>query len=135
MIKFKSKKSNTIFRSILFVFALFSSCSPNCNEEIKKESQKTVFQLIKELNSISSREDLIKKKIILKKYFDKLAVLMIEADKLAGSTNKDDDDFSSFSDELKSEMIRIYEIDGGQELIENYQKNALRMLTEKNVTQ
>jgi hypothetical protein len=71
---------------------------------------------------------------MLKNRFDQLASLMIEAERFGELNVKEDEEFWSYSDELKKEMIRIYEIDGGQVLIESYQKNALRRLSDKNIS-
>jgi hypothetical protein len=118
---------------VLLVITL-TSCSPTSNEEIKKESQKTAMLLIEELKEIKTRDDIVKKRMMLKKRFDQLASLMIEAERFGELNVKEDEEFWSYSDELKKEMIRIYEIDGGQVLIESYQKNALRRLSDKNIS-
>jgi hypothetical protein len=118
---------------IAFLVTLFS-CTPSTHEDMKKEGQKIISQIILELHSITTREELVKKRNVLKKNFDRLALLIIESEKINNNIYKDDEDFNLYSDELKNQMIRIYEIDGGQELIESYQKNALRLLAEKNIS-
>ena len=104
---------------ILLLLITISSCNPNSTEEVKRESQKTVLLLIEDLKEIKTRDDIVKKRMILKKRFDQLAFLMIEAQRINESSVKEDEDFWSYSDVLKTEMIRIYGIDGGQALIES----------------
>lgn len=123
----------------LFVYTLLTvltvslqSCSPNTQEECIRECSTTISLLIAELKEVNSREDLLKKKGVLRKYFDQIAHMMVLA-KTTEDEGLNDAGPPSWNQELLIEMMRIYEIDGAKELMENYQKNALRSLAEKNI--
>jgi hypothetical protein len=118
--------------NILFLL-LFCSCNPSTQDDIKKESQKITSNLLNDLKTIKNKEELYKKRIVLKKRFDELAKLMVEADKITQNEDLEDEENSYLNENLKIELLKIYNLDGGQEIIEQCQKNALRLLAEKNV--
>ena len=103
-------------------------CSPNSLDDYQKEGQAICRILCKELTAAQTREDLLKAEPILKKKFDELVELMMEA-KLYQIKHHDEtvlDDQNPFSEELLYELTRIYsQIEGGREIIERAQKEAL----------
>lgn len=114
----------------LIILSLLTSCSSSSLQDLQKESQKTIQTLTQDLKSIHNREDLLKKRAILRKHFDHIAELMIEADRLNGEIEDEGEDDSC---DLLNEMVRIYKLDGAKELMENYQKDARRALAKKGI--
>ncbi len=90
----------------------------------QKKNIKTLKELLFQLENIHTINELLDREIILQKQFDKLVDLMIEAKKfqLDGINN------DALSNSLQKNLQRLYEIDGGQEIIEHLQCNALQRL-------
>ncbi|MGL4347935.1 MAG: hypothetical protein ACRCSV_00540 [Chlamydiales bacterium] len=64
------------------------------------------------------------RELILQRQFEKLVDLIIEAKKL----QIDKTDNEELSNSLQKSMERIYQIDGGQEIMEHLQCSALQRL-------
>ncbi|HSX03631.1 MAG TPA: hypothetical protein VLG76_02765 [Rhabdochlamydiaceae bacterium] len=108
---------------------LIYGCSPDSLDNYQKEGQLFCRHLAKDLKKIHTREELVKSELLIKKKFDELVELIIDARQyqmkhpdeyvVAGEENP-------FSDELLFELKRIYgNIEGGREIIERAQKEAL----------
>ncbi len=115
---------------ILFFSLLFlCSCSPSSLDDYQKEGQLFCRHLAKELANIHTREDLLKNELVIKKKFDELVELIIEARQYQ---IKHPEDYlavaeeNPFSEELLFELKRIYsQIESGREIMERAQKEAL----------
>lgn len=81
-------------------------------------------ELLLQLENIHTANELLDREIILQKQFEKLADLIIEARKL----QVDNIDNEELSNSLQKSLQRIYEIDGGQEIVEHLQSSALQRL-------
>ena len=114
---------------LFFCLLVFCSCSPTSLDDYQREGQLLCRHLAKELKNIYTREELLKSELMIKKKFDELVELIIEAREyqvkhpdeyvLAGEENP-------FSEELLFELKRLYtQIEGGREIIERAQKESL----------
>lgn len=105
------------------LIALFFSYSTP-NNYIHKKSTKILKELLFQLEGIHTINELLDKEIILQRQFEKLVDLMIEAKKM----QVDKIDNEELSNSLQKSMQRIYQIDGGQEIIEHLQCSSLQRL-------
>lgn len=118
------------FISLLLVL---TACSPNSIEDFHHEGQTCGRALILDLQKISSREELAFAAPILKKHFETLVDLMIRARAFQESHPEESlalpfASQTTISDELEEELRRIYKIEGGREIIERAQQEALVQL-------
>lgn len=102
-------------------------------EDFRDEGQYQMRQLILSLQKIQSRSELLEAEPFLKIQFDEIVDTMISARKfyeahpsatMVDATSKD----LLLSDELQSELYRIYKLDGGRDVIEQVQEKALEKL-------
>ncbi len=118
----------------VFVWVLLlSACNPNSIEDFRYEGEAKSHALAAELRKIHTREQLLKAAPLLKKRFNSLVDLMIEArafqQKHPEETAGDFDlDQHPASDALREELERIYHLEGGKEAIEQAQREALLRL-------
>lgn len=108
-------------KKIFFCILLILLCSFS---SFQKKSTKILGELLFELENIHTINELLDKEIILQKQFDKVVDLLIEAKKFQvdGINNE------TLSNSLQKNLQRLYEIDGGQEIIEYLQYSALQRL-------
>lgn len=106
----------------LSLFVLFCSYSPSFS--VQKKSVKILKELLFQLEKIDTINDLLDRELILQRQFEKLVDLIIEAKNL----QIDPIDNEELSDSLQKSLQRIYEMDGGQEIIEHLQCSALQRL-------
>jgi hypothetical protein len=113
--------------SLLPLF-LMAACSPNSLDDFRHEGESQSRALLLDLKKIESREQLIQSEPKLKRHFEELIALMIEARTFQ---QKHPDDLSSSEgqsrsdQELREELRRIYEMEGGREIVERAQQDAL----------
>ena len=114
---------------LLWMSLLLSSCSPSSLEDFHYEGKVRCRALIEELQTIHNREDLTRALPRLKKHFNELVDLMIDAREFQEKHSDEEamPDFAenSISSLLEQELRRIYAIDGGREIIESAQHEAL----------
>ena len=84
----------------------------------------------RELQKIHNREDLAKSAPLLKLKFDRLVDLMIEARKTQQDHPEEcvfdfDHSIYSSSEAVKEQLKRVYRIEGGKDVIEKAQREAL----------
>lgn len=99
-------------------------CSYSSSNYIQKKSIKILKELLFQLEDIHTINELLDKEIVLQRQFEKLIDLMIEAKKM--QIEKIDNE--ELSNCLQKSMQRIYQIDGGQEIIEHFQCSSLQRL-------
>ncbi len=117
-------------RIVFGVFLLLYSCSPNSSEEFYREGKTRCQVLVASLKKIENREQLLRSEPILKKQFESLVNLMIEAREFQQEHLDNDEGEYLFpersgDDQLEEELRRIYSIEGGREIIERTQQEAL----------
>ncbi len=115
------------------VFVLLCGCSPNSSEEFHREGEARSRALVLVLEKIENREQLLQAAPQLKKHFESLVSLMIEAREFQQKHLDDvavEGVFDEGSDDirLEAELRRIYAIEGGREVIERTQHEALAQL-------
>ncbi len=116
--------------SLLGVMTLLYSCSPHSSEEFQKEGEVLCRSLVEALQTIDSSDQLLTSEATLKKKFESLVSLMIEASRFQ---QKHPDDWSGDSSlesnfisvSLKEQLHRIYLMEGGREVIERAQHESL----------
>lgn len=113
-----------IAQKVLWVIVLVFFCSYSPSLYIQKKSVKILKELLFQLENINTINELLDRELILQRQFEKLADLIIEAKKLQIDTI----DNEELSNALQKSLQRIYEIDGGQEIVEHLQCNALQRL-------
>ncbi len=106
-------------------------CSPNSSKEFQKEGETHCRSLVLDLQKIENREQLLSAEHKLRKQFNYLIDLMIEAREFQQKRFEEEIseepvlEANSFEDELEKQLRRIYAIEGGREVIERAQQEAL----------
>lgn len=115
--------------SKFFLFFLFFliGCSPSTLDEWRMEGISTVRELVKELEAIDTFKDLVAKKKVIKRKYLRLVEIMIEADKYIEDENTTEIN-TFYSDMLRMQYIRLFQIQGCQELLYDIQKESLHKL-------
>ena len=117
---------------LLLLLCLFG-CSPTSLDDFRNQGQSVTRSLIQDLRLIQAREDLAKLEPILKKRFEALVFIMIEAREF--QINNPEAIFSEpsaldmdLNEELKQELERVWKVEGGREMIERAQREAMLRL-------
>ena len=124
-----------IFASIIIIMRVFFlimivlivGCAPSSQAEWSLEGVCKVRDLIEELEKIKDVKDLYFKRHKLKKTYNKLVEIMIAAD----SYEKEDFILGKknfYNDTLRKQYLRIYEMEGGREMLIKIQKESLHKL-------
>ena len=112
---------------ILFIW--LSSCSPQSLEDYQQETRFLMRALIQELQTIEYPEHLSKSEPELRKKFNQLVDLMIQAREYQQERGLDAparvDALLDDNESLKMELRRIYSIERGRECIERASQEAL----------
>lgn len=114
--------------SLILLIGLYG-CSPSSSEDFQREGEALTRTLIKHLEAIETQEDLLRAEPALKKDFEAYVDLISQAreqqlrraDEIVVDASSD----FSVSGELKEAMRRIYAMEGGREIIERAQQEAL----------
>jgi DNA mismatch repair ATPase MutS len=117
-------------KSIAWFIVLLCSCSPNSSEEFQREGKALCRLLVSDLQKIENREQLLVAESTLKKHFEMLIDLMIEAREFQQKKVEDVSQEVAMEENhaqalLEGELRRIYMIEGGREVIERTQQEAL----------
>jgi hypothetical protein len=116
-------------KKIVLLFCVgLSSCSPNGLSDFQCEGEERCRALTEELAQIQDRETLLRTAPSLKKKFNELVTLMIQAREFQEKHPDAESAFSTASSasyKLQQELSRIYSIEGGREVIEGAQQEAL----------
>lgn len=111
-------------QKLFWLLILVFFCSYSSSLYIEKKSIKILKELLFQLDNIHTINELLDRELILQRQFEKLVDLIIEAKKL----QIDKTDNEELSNSLQKSMERIYQIDGGQEIMEHLQCSALQRL-------
>lgn len=115
-------QNGKLIRSWILIFLV--SCGPATVADLRYEGEAQTRKLAADLRTIETKEDLQKAVPRLKKRFNKIADLLVEAREFP----KLDSEPSYASEQLFAELARLYEMPGGRELIESAQTEAIRRL-------
>jgi hypothetical protein len=110
--------------SRFWIFLFLASCGPAALSDLRYEGEAQTKKLAEELRGLESKEDLQKAIPKLRKRFNKIADLLIEAREF----QKEESQPSFASEQLFAELARLYEMPGGRELIESAQLEAVQKL-------
>lgn len=109
----------------------FCSCSSSL-EDFQKEAEGVCRTLVEELQQVETREDLLKSESKLRHLFDELVEVILTARQYQEKHLDEAPALSnSYDERLLEEMMRIYHIEGGREIIERAQREALIRLDGK----
>ncbi len=100
------------------------SCGPASLADLRYEGEAQTQKLADELRAVETREELEKAIPKLKKRFNKIGELLVQA--RAFSAEETEPSFAS--EQLFAELARLYEMPGGRELIESAQREAIHRL-------
>lgn len=103
-------------------------------DEFREEGEGITNSLINELKKIRNRDEMIIEAPRIKKMFDDLANLMVGAHEYRKKhPNSDIPELTSqnhfLCDQLREELTRVYLMEGGREIIEKCQEEALKKLS------
>ena len=124
----------TIFSPIIFfILFLLTSCGSYSLEDFEEEGKGVIRSLVQELKSIHTREQLKASSAKLQRLFDQLVTVIIAAKEFSESHPElDSGTFLAhqheLSDQLRTELNRIYRFEGGRQMIEKCQEKALNRL-------
>lgn len=121
---------------ILMLLLILTSCGSRSLDDFEEEGEGVVRSLVQELQSIHSRDQLLASTGKLKRLFDRLADVMTAAEEYRNSHPElDQSEFirlnHELSDQLRIELNRLYKLEGGCQIIEKCQENALHKLSKK----
>ena len=120
-------------RILFFLFLFLTSCSSDNYDTYQESAFDITHQLSLELKQIRTRDDLLTHQKRLQYLFDKLVDSIIALKqyntKHEGSTPLlDNSKENPYSELLRLELNRVIYMEGGQEIIEKAQENALNKL-------
>jgi hypothetical protein len=129
-----SKRLLTVLAPLFFALTLLcQSCLTHSIEDYREDGEGIVRALIHELQQIHSRDELVSASTKIKRLFLDLVNVIIAAQEYR--EHHPSSEFPELSkenhlssDQLRSELNRIYRLEGGRELIEKYQEPALHRL-------
>ncbi len=115
---------------LLLLLFVSASCGMRTIDDCRKEAEGVSRALLHVLEKIECRDDLLVHQAKLKKYFTKLAEVMIRAEEIRreGKTGVLYQGDPTLGERLRSELARVYNIAGGRELVEASQQEALLRL-------
>lgn len=119
--------------STFLVTLLLTGCGPRSQEDFREEGEGLTRSLIQELQAIHTREQLLMASSRLQRLFDQLVNSMIAAEEFhALHPEQDKGELTQrnhdLSDQLRLELNRLYRLEGGRQMIEKCQENALHRL-------
>jgi hypothetical protein len=117
-----------VYLKIFFSLLCTAGCSPGSIEDFHWEGESQCRALVDELQAIHDRDELLRAVPKIKKSFEDLVALMIRAREF--QEEHPDESLpliseNSFSNKLQQELRRIYTLEGGREIMEGAQQEAL----------
>lgn len=112
---------------VLGGLVFLSGCAPASLEDLRCQTEAEMRGLTEELRKVESKEDLYQASKKLKKYFYRIANLLVEARQF----NSSEPEYSSAGEALFIEFARIYEMPGGKDAMESIQVESLRFLQKR----
>lgn len=112
---------------LLCALCFLTACAPSNLSDLRWEAEGEMKKLTAELKKIESTEDVQKSSKKLKKHFNRIADLLLEARNFP--LNQDEfPEALPAGEELFAELARIYEIPGARASVEAAQNEAVRRL-------
>lgn len=115
---------------LLVVSLTVFSCSSPSPDDYREEGQGIVRSLVHDLQKVRTRQDLIAAVPKLQMQFERLVDVIIAAEQHCDSKGAASEAFGDhlLSDELRTELLRVYQLPEGCELIEKCQEGAFTRL-------
>lgn len=117
---------------LIILICLISACSSSSLEDYREEGEGITRSIIKEIQVIQSREELIAKTPRLRKLFHKLVEVIMAAqefrDKHPGDVFTLSNEDRHLNDVLRAELIRLFSIEGARDIFEKIQQDSLYRL-------
>lgn len=124
---FKSRLSRYLF--ILCCGLLAIGCSSHSLEDCREEGEAITRTLIYEFSQIHNREDLLKASAKIKRLFNDLVSIIVAAHAAQHQEVIELTPYNHLlSDQLRTEINRVYRIEGAREVVEKFQEEALHRL-------
>ncbi|PWU16115.1 MAG: hypothetical protein C5B45_01190 [Chlamydiae bacterium] len=116
-------------KKLFIIFLILLGCNPSSYEDFQLEGDAHCRKMLNTLKGIQDRQQLLQAQPILRQHFENLVDLMIAARKFQQDSLEAKEFYPSFySIALKEELKRLYEIEGGREIVERAQKQAFLRL-------
>ncbi|HEV3270344.1 MAG TPA: hypothetical protein VGZ69_06855 [Candidatus Rhabdochlamydia sp.] len=116
-------------KKFFLAFFILLGCNPSSYEDFQLEGNAHCRRMLNTLKCIQDRQQLVQAQPILRQHFEDLVDLMIAARKFQQGGLDPKELYPSFySIALKEELKRLYEIEGGREIVEKAQKQAFLRL-------
>lgn len=116
----------------IFIISLLCGCNIHSLDDFRHEAEGVCRALVEEFQRVETREDLLKSEAKLRRLFDELADLIITAQRYQKNHLDEAPLLSnSYEEPLLEEMLRIYRIEGGREIVERAQRESLIRLDSK----
>ena len=118
-------------KKIFILVVLLYGCSPSSLEDYHWEGENIAKAILYSLEKVESTHDLAHEGVRLKKEFARLTRLIIAASKYQSKHPSEEiRELIGFevSEKLKKEFIRIYQIEGCQQVMEELQRESLHRL-------
>lgn len=111
---------------LIFLFVM-SSCAPNSLKEFRKEAEVCCRELTNMLSHAENHEQLLRMEPQLKKQFESLVQLMIAMHQFQQKNLEEDVALfeNAESSALQEQLRRVYRMEGGRDIIERAQHEAL----------
>ncbi len=118
---------------LLCLLFLCVSCGARSQEDFQQEGQRIAKELANELQRIRTRDELVAAAPSLTRRFDELVDVMIAARQYQQQHAWEEvpelsSDGVQLNVRLQIELQRVFNLDGGRELIEKYQEASLNRL-------
>lgn len=128
---FESRLPRFFLRNVFLLFLLIlSSCGHRSLEEFKEEGDGITTSLIKELKKVRNRDELLIAAPRIQKIYSQMADLMIAAEqyKKRHPNAEPAEPNHRLNELLRDELNRLYALEGGKEVLEEAQQQALLKL-------
>ena len=108
---------------LILAGTLLGACQSGSYAKFKEKGNSKSKSLIDELKMVRTKDQLIERRHFLRRYFDDLADLNDQAKTYALNHPSEplpllDSESKELSDLLKAELLRVYRLDGGREIID-----------------
>ncbi|MBB65059.1 MAG: hypothetical protein CMO81_08340 [Waddliaceae bacterium] len=115
---------------ILFISlsVFLHSCGPRSLEDCRDQAERVSRNLLYDLEKIETKDDLTRAIPKLRGHYTQLADLLIDAHSLKEGEITVYSPSHSLNEDLRKELVRVYSIDGGRELMEKAQREGLHRL-------
>lgn len=119
--------------ALVCLMVFVAGCSPGSLKDFRHEGESVCRDIIDDLQRVETHDDIAKLEPALKRHFEKLVSIIIQArefqikypeEALAFQGQQE----AEVSDILKEELQRIYRIEGGKEIVERAQRESMLRL-------